>query len=101
MSLPFREQVATTLPKPRTQATALTHNRMVTGLREDFCSGLLAGPGHLGRRRFAFAVALLCQGVRKASADAPFGVSSNPAISSAAAAFSSTMQRYSAEEHVL
>jgi len=101
MSLPFHEQVATILSKPRIQATVLTHNRMVVGLQKGFCSGLLASPGHLARRRFAFAVALLCQGVRKASADAPFGVNSNPAISSVAVAFSSTMRQYSAEEQVL
>jgi transposase-like protein len=57
--------------------------------------------GHFLRRRLAFAIALLCQGFRRASADALFEDDSSRPVSTAAAAFSWTMRRYSAAEQEL
>ncbi len=47
---------------------------------------------YLLRRRFAFAVARRCQGVRKASADAACGRNRSSQISKAASAFSLSMR---------
>lgn len=58
------------------------------------------GPGQVRRRRFAFAVALLCSGRRRASAEAIVGNASTRLISSVAAVFSETMRLYSASEQV-